>query len=67
MKTCPFTRSTCTVWARLPRGEGLLIPFFCDVFVGEPMYWTGDKADFVSQLSCRIKALVEEGHFADWQ
>ncbi len=51
----------------LPRGEGLLIPFFCDVFVGEPMYWTGDKADFVSQLSCRIKALVEEGHFADWQ
>lgn len=34
----------------LPRGEGLLVPFICDMFIGEPMRWTGDKADFLDRL-----------------
>ncbi len=27
----------------LPKGERLLVPFFCDVLIGEPIWWTGDK------------------------
>ena len=50
----------------LPRGEGLLIPFFVDVFIGDPMTWTGDKKEFVEQLSSRLKALANEGRFAEW-
>jgi 1-acyl-sn-glycerol-3-phosphate acyltransferase len=51
----------------LPRGEALLIPFFCDVFIGEPIQWTGDRDGFVTELNYRMKLLVEEGHFAEWQ
>jgi 1-acyl-sn-glycerol-3-phosphate acyltransferase len=51
----------------LPRGEALLIPFFCDVFIGEPLLWTGDRDGFVDELSQRVKGLIEEGHFAEWQ
>ena len=36
----------------LPRGEMLLVPFFCDVFVGEAMAWTGGHQDFMRQLGC---------------
>lgn len=34
----------------LPRGEGLLVPFICDMFIGEPVHWTGDKSDFLDRL-----------------
>ncbi|MEO8271040.1 MAG: 1-acyl-sn-glycerol-3-phosphate acyltransferase, partial [Aureliella sp.] len=34
----------------LPRGEGLLVPFICDIFIGEPLRWTGDKSDFLKLL-----------------
>ena len=51
----------------LPRGEALLVPFFCDVFVGEPMCWTGDKTNFVDELSSRMNVLVKEGDFAAWE
>jgi 1-acyl-sn-glycerol-3-phosphate acyltransferase len=51
----------------LPRGEALLVPFFCDVFVGPPMTWTGDKAKFMEELTCRMTALAAEGNFPPWE
>jgi 1-acyl-sn-glycerol-3-phosphate acyltransferase len=51
----------------LPRGEALLVPFFCDVFVGAPLHWGGDKQGFVSALDASIHALAEEGHFQPWR
>jgi 1-acyl-sn-glycerol-3-phosphate acyltransferase len=48
----------------LPKGDPLLVPFFCDVFIGEAMRWTGDKQGFMDELSGRIRQLSEEGHFA---
>lgn len=50
----------------LPRDEALLVPFFCDVFVDEPMKWTGDKATFMDTLNARMKAMSDEGHFEPW-
>lgn len=44
----------------LPRGEALLVPFFCDVYVGEPIHWTGDRTAFMDQLQERMSALAEE-------
>jgi 1-acyl-sn-glycerol-3-phosphate acyltransferase len=51
----------------LPRGEALLVPFFCDVFVGEPLSWPGDKHRFMEELTCRMTALAAEGHFPPWE
>ena len=51
----------------LPKGEALLVPFFCDVFVGDAFRWTGDKASFMTSLELAIKALAEEGHKPAWE
>jgi 1-acyl-sn-glycerol-3-phosphate acyltransferase len=51
----------------LPKGEALLVPFFCDVFVGESLLWTGDRADFMSRLEGAMEELAEEGRFPEWR
>lgn len=50
----------------LPRGTLLLVPFFCDVFVGEAMNWTGERAAFMAELEKRTAALAGEGNFPAW-
>jgi hypothetical protein len=40
-----------------------LVPFFCDVFVGRPSPWTGDRRSYVRLLDDRMKQLAAEGNF----
>ena len=47
----------------LPKGETILVPFFCDVFVGEPLPWTGDRRSYMRQLDERMRQLAAEGNF----
>jgi 1-acyl-sn-glycerol-3-phosphate acyltransferase len=51
----------------LPKGEALLVPFFLDVFVGEPIYWTGDRDRFLAAYRAAMDALAAEGHFPPWE
>ena len=51
----------------LPRGEALLVPFFVDVFVGEPVPWTGDRQTFMESFRTEMAALAEEGNFPPWE
>lgn len=51
----------------LPRGESLLVPFFCDVFVGESMAWLEDRDAFMAGLRDRMAALAAEGQLAPWE
>jgi len=58
----------------LPRGSFLPVPFFCDVFVGEPLhgYSTGaqmraDTHEFMAELAQRMTALAAEGSFPPWE
>ena len=51
----------------LPRGQLLLIPFFCDVFVGESMHWTGKRDEFMAELDRRMVTLAAEGQFPAWE
>ena len=51
----------------LPRGKTILVPFFADVFVGEPVPWEGDRAGFMRMLDARMHALAAEGNFPPWQ
>lgn len=51
----------------LPRGEALLVPFRCDGFIGEPLYWTGDRDGFMQALEKSILELSREERFAAWE
>jgi 1-acyl-sn-glycerol-3-phosphate acyltransferase len=51
----------------LPKGEALLVPFFCDVFVGEAMHCSGDRKRFMEQFAERMRELAAEGQFAPWE
>lgn len=50
----------------LPRGEGLLVPFFCDIFVDDPVSWTGDKTTFMQLIEQRMNSLAEECPRPEW-
>lgn len=51
----------------LPKGEALLVPFFCDVFIGEALQWGGDKKHYMQQLDAAMHQLASEGDFAPWE
>lgn len=41
----------------LPKGEFILIPFFIDAFIGEPMHWSGDRKAFMTDLTTNLAEL----------
>lgn len=51
----------------LPKGEAIFVPFFCDVFVGDPIRWSGDRTGFMTTLEQGINALAEEGYRPAWE
>ena len=51
----------------LPKGEAILVPFFCDVFIGEPISWSGDRTSFMTSLEQGITTLAEEGYRPAWE
>jgi len=51
----------------LPKGEALLVPFFCDVFVGDSICWSGDRKSFMHSLEESMQQLASEGQFAAWE
>jgi len=55
----------------LPKGGFLPVPFFCDVFVGEPLHggdqrWQGDAHRLLDGLDQRFQELACEGSFPEW-
>ncbi|HYP04528.1 MAG TPA: lysophospholipid acyltransferase family protein [Cyanobium sp.] len=51
----------------LPRGEALLVPFFCDVVVGDPFRWNGDRRAFMAELQQRMTSLAAELAPPEWE
>lgn len=51
----------------LPRGEALLVPFFCDVFVGEAITWNGDRASYMQTIKARFQDLSQQNAIAEWE
>lgn len=50
----------------LPRDAFLLVPFFVDVFVGEPVAWTGERGDFMARLERAMHELAAECRAPAW-
>lgn len=51
----------------LPKGEGLLVPFSCDVFVGEALHWAGDRETFMQILRDRMDRMADEAGASPWE
>lgn len=51
----------------LPKGEYLFVPFFCDVFVGDPIKCTSTREDFMEKLNMSFAQLALAGDFKPWQ
>ncbi len=51
----------------LPKGSVIPVPFFVDVFIGEPLAWTGDPDGYMTALNERMAALTGEGKFPPWR
>ena len=51
----------------LPRKTAILVPFVCDVFVGEPVRWAGDRGSFMEALEHRMAELAGEHHLGTWE
>jgi len=51
----------------LPKGEAILVPFFVDVFVGEPVKWGGDRDAYMTGFREAMTALATEGQFSAWE
>lgn len=50
----------------LPKDDFVLVPFFCDIFVGEPLRYKTGKLEFMETLAASFRALADEGHFKPW-
>jgi len=50
----------------LPKGESLLVPFFCDIFIGDPMPPCDNKNSYMELLEHQIQQLASETHFQAW-
>ena len=44
----------------LPKGEGLLVPFICDVYVGNEVYWNGNADIFTKGLKEKVEELRKQ-------
>ncbi|HYD19663.1 MAG TPA: lysophospholipid acyltransferase family protein [Patescibacteria group bacterium] len=51
----------------LPKDDFVLVPFFCDVFIGAPLTYGADRNSFMDTLNREFQALAAEGHFAAWE
>jgi len=47
----------------LPKGEAILVPFFCDIFVGESLQWNGNVETFRTTMEEGMQELAREGNF----
>lgn len=50
----------------LPKDDFVLVPFFCDVFIGERLPPAQDKHQFMAYLNESFSVLAAEGNFRPW-
>lgn len=50
----------------MPKGQKIILPLFCDVFVGSAIRHPGEKNEYVEKLAESIVNLAKEGNFCSW-
>ena len=51
----------------LPKDSVLIVPFNCDVVVGEPFRWNGSIEAFMDTLQTAMTSLASEIHMVPWE
>jgi 1-acyl-sn-glycerol-3-phosphate acyltransferase len=51
----------------LPKDQVVPVPYFCDVFAGEPLHWSGDRTRFMARLEAAIRELPQGAHLPNWE
>ena len=51
----------------LPRGDFLLVPFFADVVIGDPIYWRGSVAETMQTYEEAMQTLAAEVEMPVWE
>lgn len=51
----------------LPKGEIILVPFFCDIYIGEKIIFSGNRNEFMAKVTRSFEQLAAEGHFSEWE
>lgn len=51
----------------LPKDAFILVPFNCDIVIGEPFRWNGSVDGFMDLLRTRIEALASQIHAVPWE
>lgn len=51
----------------LPRGDFLLVPFFADVIVGQPLYWQGSVAATMQAYQAAMEYLATRVEIPAWE
>lgn len=51
----------------LPKGSLLLVPFICQVRVGQMLHWTGHKQGLMEQLGQQLHVLATEDDLPTWR
>jgi 1-acyl-sn-glycerol-3-phosphate acyltransferase len=50
----------------LPKGTWVIVPFFVDIFVGDPLRFDGDRAAYMQRYRDAMSALANEEKHGDW-
>lgn len=50
----------------LPKGSLLLVPFICQVRVGQILHWAGHKQGLIEQLRHQLQNLAQEDYLPTW-
>ena len=50
----------------LPKGEGIFVPSFCDVFVGNPVKYNADRQKFMQTIKDEFKRLTPHRESSEW-
>ena len=51
----------------LPRGDFLLVPFFVDVVIGEPIYWRGSVNETMQAYENAMRELAQQVEMPVWE
>jgi 1-acyl-sn-glycerol-3-phosphate acyltransferase len=51
----------------LPRGDFLLVPFFVDVVIGEPIYWRGSVNETMGAYERAMHDLAQQVEMPAWE